>query len=121
MAKHNELGKLGEALATSLLVGKGYTIREHNWRWGKLEIDIIAESGDEIIFVEVKMRRNDYFADPKDAITPRKIKNIVLAANAYIQENEIDLSARFDVVEIVGTDADAAINHIEGAFLPPLM
>ncbi len=121
MAKHNELGKLGEAMAMSMLRNKGLAIREHNWRFGKYEIDIIAESPDEIVFAEVKMRRNDHFSDPKDAVTPRKIRNIVVAANAYIQENEIDLPARFDIIEIVGVDENAAINHIEGAFLPPLM
>ena len=121
MAEHNELGMMGEEMATRLLSGKGYRIRERNWRSGKLELDIIAEMGGEIIFVEVKTRRNDYFTTPKDSITPKKIKNIVMAADAYIKEHEIDLPARFDVIEVVGTGDDAMIDHIEGAFLPPLM
>ena len=121
MAKHNELGKMGEAMATAMLVGKGLRIRNHNWRCGKLEIDIVAESDDEIIFVEVKTRQNAYFADPKDAVTPKKIRNIVRAADAYIKEYEVDKPARFDIVEIVGDDGGAEIDHIEGAFLPPLM
>ena len=56
MAKHNELGKLGEELAVQFLVDKGYEILEKNWRNKHKEIDIVAKDGSELVIVEVKTR-----------------------------------------------------------------
>lgn len=121
MAEHNDLGRQGEDMAVTMLIGKGYRILDRNWRFGKLELDIVASYGNEIVFVEVKTRRNDLFASPRDAITTTKVKNIVRAADSYIKEHGIDLDARFDIIEIVGTGPSASIEHTESAFVPPIM
>lgn len=121
MARHNDLGKIGEDKAVELLMSKGYFIRERNWTVGKLEIDIVAVHNGYIVFVEVKTRRDNVFAEPKDAVNLRKIKNIVRAADAYIKINNIDLEPRFDIIDIVGQEENMRVEHIEDAFVPPIM
>lgn len=121
MAKHNDIGKTGEQLAVDYLIEKGYSVIERNWIHGKLEIDIIAIYKGQIVFIEVKTRTDDWFAEPKDAVNKKKIRNIVRAADAYIKINSINLEPRFDIVDIVGDIGDMKIEHIEDAFVPPLM
>lgn len=72
MARHNELGRLGEQIAAEYLVAKGYTIRKRNWRCNKLEIDIVAEKNNRIIVVEVKTRSSAEYGQPIEAITREK-------------------------------------------------
>lgn len=124
MAKHNELGKWGEQLAERYLIDKGYYIRDRDWRFGKRDLDIIAVSEQQnlLVFVEVKTRQNDKFTEPEAAVDPRKIRNLGIAANAYIKEFALDYEIRFDILTIVGTEeADARIEHTENAFNPLLL
>lgn len=121
MARHNDIGKIGEQLAVEYLKKNGYSIMERNWVHGKLEIDIIAIYKGQIVFVEVKTRTDNWFADPKDAVNRRKVRNIIRAADAYIKMNCIDLEPRFDIIDIVGETGSMQIEHIEDAFMPPLM
>ena len=111
--------KLAEQLAYEHLVGEGYTVRERNWKLRRLEIDMIAQLGDTIIFVEVKSRSGRH-RDPLDAIDDRKIRNMVRAANAYLLPLEHTFSWRFDVILLVGPPHDYRLEHIPDAFLPPL-
>lgn len=121
MARHNDIGKIGEQAAADYLTNKGYSVIERNWVHRKLEIDIIAIYKGQIVFVEVKTRTDDWFAAPKDAVNLRKIRNISRAADAYIKMNFIDLEPRFDIIEIIGEAGSMKVEHIEDAFLPPLM
>jgi putative endonuclease len=116
MAQHNLLGNKGEMLAARFLMDKGYAIHEYNWRSGHKEIDLIAQERDVLVFVEVKSRSSAVFGDAVDAVTPAKIKLLISAAEAYIQQREIDLDYRFDVVTVVGDGESHAIEHIEDAF-----
>lgn len=118
MAAHSELGKKGEQLAKAFLEKQGYDIVATNWRAHKYEIDLIVRDKDEMVFVEVKTRTSDFFGDPQETVTPKKQKHLVNGADYYIQKNEIDLSARFDVIAIVMDKTEAKINHIENAFYP---
>ena len=118
MAKHNILGNKGEQAAAEYLAGKSYKILARNKRYEHLEIDIIAEHKDMIIFVEVKSRSGTYFEQPFQAVTKKKQKKIIKAANIYIEENEIDLEARFDIISIVEQNGKFQIEHIEDAFYP---
>ncbi|MBV1887664.1 MAG: YraN family protein [Urechidicola sp.] len=117
MAQHNELGKQGEQLAVDFLITKGYTIRDKNWRYLKAEVDIIAQKGNTIIAVEVKTRTSDYFGDPQDFITKKKIKLLVLAMNEYVISKELDVEVRFDIVAILQNKKVTNIEHFEDAFL----
>ena len=120
MAQHNDVGKWGEQLIVDRLVTEGYTIVERNWRMGHLEIDIIATRGEEIIFVEVKTRRDASHNNPLDAMTPKKIALLSRAANSYLTMTHCRLTPRFDVASITGSDHSPLIEYIPNAFLPPL-
>ena len=76
MAEHNELGKKGEALAVTFLNKNGYKILAKNYRFKKLELDIIAEYKNELIIVEVKTRASRYLAGPEVTVTKNKQKLI---------------------------------------------
>jgi putative endonuclease len=118
MAKHNELGKIGEELAVQFLVDKGYEILERNWRNIHKEIDIIAKEGEDLVIVEVKARQTDEYGEPDIAVTKRKQRMLIAAANAYITRKGLDVETRFDIVSIVFKDGEPVIEHIEDAFLP---
>lgn len=119
MANHNQLGRAGEDAAVAYLEANGYYIRHRNWRKGRYELDIVAVTADEIVFIEVKTRGDLFYTDPQDAVNNRKIMHIVNAADAYIRQHQIDLPARFDIIAIVGQAPDFRIDHIVDAFYPP--
>lgn len=119
MAAHNELGKAGEQLAVDYLIAKGYIIRDTNWRSGKMELDIVAEKDNRIIIVEVKTRSSDILF-PYDSVNNKKIRNLVRAANAYINYFNLPHEVQFDIISIIGFTAGYQIEHIPDAFLPPL-
>ena len=118
MAKHNDFGKLGEELAVNYLIGKGYEILERNWRNIHKEIDIIAKDGTDLVIVEVKTRQTDEYGEPDIAVTKKKQRMLIAAANAYITRNNLDIETRFDIISIVFKDDAPVIEHIEDAFLP---
>lgn len=120
MADHNELGKLGEIKAVEYLTKKGFEILERNYRFKKLELDIIALDKDELVVVEVKTRQSDYLTDPRELVSRSKQRGIIKAANAYIHENEIDRECRFDVIIAVINSKKSSLEHIEDAFYPML-
>lgn len=117
MAQHNRLGQRGEKYATEYLMSRGYVIREVNWVSGKFELDIVAYRDETIVVVEVKTRSSDDIAFPEEAVTTKKIRNIVRATDAYIRMNALDMEVRFDVISIVGKEPPYEIEHIEDAFV----
>jgi len=120
MAEHNLLGKDGETAAMEYLKQHGYRILNTNWRFGKFELDIVAETDEEIVFIEVKTRSYGTITEPEDAVDNRKIQNIVAAADCYLKRFDVDLPARFDIISIIGKQPDFVIDHIEDAFYPPM-
>lgn len=118
MADHNKLGEKGETLAVKILQKKGYSILEENWRSGRNELDIVARIGNTIVFVEVKTRSTAFFGDPSEAVSMAKQKRIIQAANDYLQQYELELEARFDVISIVANTKETSFDHMEDAFYP---
>jgi len=118
MAEHNELGNKGEELATQFLKKKGYKIMSRNYRFKKLEIDIIAEFKNELIIIEVKTRASRFLAGPEETVTKSKQRSIIKAAQQYIIEHEIDLETRFDIISIILNQNEISIDHLEDAFYP---
>ncbi len=117
MAKHHELGKIGEKLAVDFLLNKHYTILETNFRIGKAEIDIIAKNADFIVFVEVKTRSTFAFGNPEEGVSERKQELFQQAAENYLNENNFkNTEIRFDVISIVIQKGNPIINHNENAF-----
>lgn len=118
MAQQHELGKQGEAAAFRFLQGLGYAILETNWRFKNDEIDLIVQDKDTLVVVEVKTRSSAYFGAPADAVTKKKQAFLIRAANAYIEQNNIDMECRFDVISIVFRNNMSDIDHIVDAFYP---
>ena len=118
MAKHITLGKRGEALARKYLEEKGYHILDTNWRHGHDEVDIIAMDGDELVIVEVKTRTSDRYGEPEDDVTPAKENFLIRATEAYLEEKDLDIDSRFDIISIILNKNEFRIKHIEDAFYP---
>ena len=96
-----DIAKTGESLAVAHLKARGYAILERNYRAVRGEIDLIAQDGDFIVFVEVKTRRSLKFGLPQTAVTPQKQRQISKVALAYLQtHNRFDAPCRFDVIAI---------------------
>jgi len=114
-------GDRGEREAVRYVRGLGWRIlaRKHRNRLG--EIDLIAQDGDTIVFIEVKTRRSNAAGRPEDAITPAKQKQLTGAALAFLKKHRLlERRARFDVISIVWPDMSAApeIEHFRNAFPP---
>ncbi len=120
MSESRSLGQKGEELAAAYLQQAGYVIRHRNWRSGRTEIDIIAELGGEIVFVEVKTRSSDYAVHPAEAVNVPKQRTIVNAASGYLSAYKIDKQARFDIITIISSGTGYEIDHIENAWYPTL-
>lgn len=128
MARHSEDAKTlekswgwqAEQIAADFLIAEGYVIRERNWRLGNtLEIDIIAEKGKEMVFIEVKARSGDWDA-PEDAVDNKKIRKIVRGADIYLRNLPYAYDYRFDIIAITGDAGNYSIEHYPDAFFPPL-
>jgi putative endonuclease len=111
------LGRYGELLAREYLEQQGVRILETNYRFHHAEVDIIAEVGEFLVFVEVKTRSDDQFGAPEQAITPLKVRQIHKVATAYLATHCIrNRQCRFDVISIVVTDGVAHLIHLRNAF-----
>jgi len=121
MSDSSALGLQGESLAAAHLQEKGYKIRHRNWTTGKLEVDIIAENNDYVVFAEVKTRTEGYYGNISDLVPTDKQKLLVHAADSYIRIYDINKESRFDVIIIVASGQSIEIKeHIEDAFYPTL-
>jgi len=113
------LGRWGEDTACAFLQFKGLKVLKRNYKTGRLEIDIIAEDGRELVFVEVKVRCRDDFGGPWAAVDWRKQREITRVAAGYmLSECHSDRGCRFDVVGIV-VDENALgmrLRHVKNAF-----
>ena len=116
MATHNDLGKKGEALAVDFLTAKGFKILAKNWRFRKAEVDIIANENNTIVFIEVKTRSYDTVAKPHEAVTRKKEKLLIEAAEAYMEKMNLNHELRFDLVAIILKSNQHSIEHLKGAF-----
>jgi putative endonuclease len=120
MVSTRELGDLAEGMAQQYLSKLGYEIKDTNWHYGHLELDIVAKDGDELVIVEVKARTGLRYEHPSEAVTNAKIKRIVEAADAYIIERDLDVETRFDVITVVFFKQGHELEHFKDAFYPTL-
>ena len=114
------LGQFGEEQAARYLRRRFYTILARNYRCRFGEIDLIANRGGVLAFVEVKLRRDDAHGEAREFVTVRKQQRVLAAAELWLSQNETALQPRFDVIEVYaprGADGPVRINHIENAFM----
>ena len=112
-------GSYGEFLARQYLKTLGYRILEENFRNKLGEIDLIAQDGQTICFVEVKTRQSLGTGQPYEAVTPWKIRKLSRMATSYLKYkyHSLEIPARFDVISIVqGKEIPPEIKHIKNAF-----
>lgn len=110
-------GKLGESMAAEYLRKQGWKVLHMNYRCRFGEIDLVAEKGAFLAFVEVKLRKNDHFAPGRAFVTREKQRKLRAAAELYLQEHPTRLQPRFDVAEVYLPEVGAGtIHYIENAF-----
>lgn len=115
------LGYRGEQIASEYLASKGYQIIQRNFRAKQYgEIDIIAQKGDLLIFVEVKTRVGDKFGTPEEAITSRKLHELKKMVDYYFNlQPKLALSPQIDVIAVT-LDVDntlSGLKHFENVTL----
>ena len=116
MGKHNEFGQEGELLAIDFLIKHGYRIRHRNYRHLKAEIDIIAQKDGILAIVEVKSRSSLFFENIAEAVTKKKIKLLLSAANHYVLTYDLDIEVRFDIITVFKNKGSYELEHLENAF-----
>lgn len=115
--KRITLGKKGEEFAADFLIKKGYKIKERNYKSALGEIDIIALSGETIVFIEVKTRSSLKFGLPFEAVTKKKQHQISKTALYYMSKMKIsEAAARFDIVSVISKGEQMEAELIENAF-----
>ena len=110
-------GSAGEQLVVEHLERDGWTVRDRNvlCRYG--ELDVVAEKGEVLAFVEVRMRSTAAWGDPSQSVSRSKQRKVVLAATEYCQRHRLfQRVIRFDVASVVGRGRGGHVEVIEDAF-----
>ena len=120
MVKSKILGAWGEYTAAEYLRKKKYKIVAAGYQCRFGEIDLIVKDRKNLVFVEVKLRKNPDFAAAREYVSRRKQDRIRITASMYLSQNPTDLQPRFDVIEIYAPQgvqtAEPRIEHLENAF-----
>lgn len=96
------IGNKGEQIAAEYLEDKGYRVLEQNYRTRFGEIDLVAQDGDALVFVEVKTRTNIEFGLPEASVTPGKLEKIENAILLWFQDHpDYHDVWRIDVIAIL--------------------
>jgi putative endonuclease len=112
-------GRSAEALAAQYLQAQGYRILARNYRARGAEVDIVAEEGDVLCFVEVRSRRSSACGDPLETVDHRKQARVIRGARHYLAARGAgDRAVRFDVVGIV-LEPSRTLRLLRGAFEVP--
>jgi len=120
MGKRRQLGQWGESVAAHHLEALGWQIVTRNWRCARGEIDLVAQAGEILVFVEVKTRRGRALGTPEEGVTPAKGRKLLELAQMYLyQHNLADLDWRIDVVavELDSSGKLLRCDHIPNAIL----
>ena len=113
----SRLGSLGEDAAAALLESKGFRIIARNHRTRRGEVDLVADDGSLLAFVEVRTRATDAFGGPAGSVNLRKQRRCVMAARDFLATwSGPERAIRFDVVAIVDAPSGPSLEHIPDAF-----
>jgi putative endonuclease len=115
--ERQEFGRSGEKLAVEELERRGYAILDRRYRTRQGEIDIVAQDGDTIVFVEVKARTTGERGSGAEAVTPAKQRQLISMAVDYLTRKRLsERRCRFDVVAIDGDGAERRLTLYPHAF-----
>jgi putative endonuclease len=114
-ARHLDVGRVGEDAAAAHLAAKGLRVLERNVVLGRLELDLICEDADTLVFVEVKTRAEGSLATPADGLTAQKCARLLRAAQSYLSRYDLwHRPCRFDLVSVlVRAGKVAGVEHVE--------
>jgi putative endonuclease len=116
-AERRSFGNEAEEAAVRFLVAEGWKVLARNWTCRYGELDVVAERGDILCFVEVRMRSTAVWGDPAHTVSFAKQRRVVKAALHYLFAYELgERMMRFDVISVVGRGERATVEHIPGAF-----
>lgn len=118
--KHDILGKWGEAYALKHLLGIGYVLKARNYKFNRMEIDLVMTDEQTLVVVEVKTRHSAELGEPWRAVNLAKQKQIIRVANYFTKAIQWPDEVRFDVVSIVHNSNHTDLTHIRDAFGPRL-
>ena len=115
------VGFLYELRAARLVRQRGYRVLARRYRAGDGEIDLIARRGSELVFTEVKLRKDASHGEAREFVTASKQRKLLLTAEYYLSARPWaqDLQARFDVIEVYapqGTEENCSVCRLENAF-----
>ena len=120
MGRNNIVGAWGESVAADFFKKKRYNVVAANYRSRYGEIDLIVSNRKYLVFVEVKLRKTDKFAQALEHVDFRKQNRLRTTAEMFLSQHETQLQPRFDVIEIYAPDGvntkKPIINHLEDAF-----
>ncbi len=115
---NQQTGMRGEELAKQYLESLNFTILETNWKTHHLEVDLIAQNQNNIIFCEVKTRSSTKMGAPESFVTSQKQRNLIKAAHQYVTQKNINKEVRFAIIGVVFKGDEFDIEHIIDAFTP---
>ena len=111
------LGKFGEDLALKEIRGLGYKRIIRNYRCPLGVIDLIANDGDTLVFIEVKTRKGRSLAYAKEAVNDKKRRQLSKVALFYLKSNHLnEVKARFDVVAVSLSGGEQQVEVVRNAF-----
>ncbi|MGE7822994.1 YraN family protein [Paenibacillus sp. NPDC093718] len=113
-------GAAAEELAAAALIEKGYRVLDRNWRCRFGELDIVAETGETLVVIEVRSRSGTAsFGTPSESVNARKVMQVRNTAEQYVHSKRYyERPIRFDVISVI-LRADltpVSMDHIENAF-----
>lgn len=110
-------GKQGENIAVAYLKRKNYEILNLNFYTPYGEIDIIARDNKVLVFVEVKLRKNESYGHVLEQLKEKQKERIIYSAQHYLEQNELYATdCRFDYIALYDNLGELELNHIENAF-----
>lgn len=111
---NKQKGHAGESLAEGFLLQQGYRILSRNFRFRRAEVDLIATDGEELVIVEVKLRKSNRFGFPEEDVSNRKVELLYEAGYAFREQQQLSIPVRFDIIAISLDESD--IRHFKNAF-----
>lgn len=98
------------------MLSKGHQILAANWRCGSLEVDLISQVENIIVFSEVKTRMYNAMVDPAEGVNRTKQKQIMRAAERYMENQPDHLECRFDIIAVSYKGNSYMVEHLEDAY-----
>ncbi len=117
MEERKFYGNAAEQLVAEHLERHGYRVRDRNVHCRFGELDIVAERGLVLAFVEVRMRSSALWGEPSESVMRAKQRKVITAATEYCQRHRLfERVIRFDVASVLGRGRSGAVDYLEDAF-----